>query len=95
LSETSICLRLRPFGGESSGSSGRENNHHHLERKRIKGSNRDRLLVGTVLTTRHGFDANVAFTEAFEDMYAFTAVNPGVPAKFQYVGRRCPCALLY
>ena len=81
MSEISICLRPRPFRGESSGSSGRGNNLHHLKRKKKEASNRGRLLVGTVLTARHGSDTNVAFTEAFENIYAFTTVNPGVPAK--------------
>lgn len=76
MSETSIYLRPRPFQDESLGCSERENNLYHLERiKQIS------VLIGTVLTARHRFDTNVAFTEAFEDMYAFTAVNPGVPAK--------------
>ena len=42
-------------------------------------------MVPTLLTASYGFNANVAFTEAFEDMYAFTTVNPGIPAKLQYV----------
>ena len=45
----------------------------------------DCLLVWTVLTASYRFNANVAFAEAFEDMYAFTTVDPGVPAKLQYV----------
>ena len=74
------------FRDASPGNSGRESSFHHLESKDRLESNRDCLLAWTVLTASYGFNTNVALTKAFEDMYAFTAVNPGVPAKSQYVG---------
>ena len=37
------------------------------------------------LTVRYEFNTNVTFTEAFKDVYAFTTVNPSIPAKLHYV----------
>jgi len=37
------------------------------------------------LTVRYRFNANVTFTEAFKNIYAFATVNPSILAKLHHV----------
>ena len=68
----------------------RESDCQYLQRESQKVDGLRSAQIG--LTPRYGFDTNVAFTNAFQNIYVLTAINPGILTKLRYVRRR-PYAL--